>query len=200
MQQRPGAGSSPSTHVHLRCRRMAVQTQPGSAHSSGRQQAPQRRSACLASARAPGNSPFTGLQMLWSDCLYEGGGGPFTVSHFLLFFFSSLFFAFFFFFLPPTPRFPGFVQKHKRVIHHFSSSTRRALTSPSPRNLCPPEQAKKARSGEGRAPRLLQAAWAQRATFSAGISGCQPRKGEGQNSMLGQKTDIGGREKQFAPV
>lgn len=97
MQQRPGAGSSPSTHVHLRCRRMAVQTQPGSAHSSGRQQAPQRRSACLASARAPGNSPFTGLQMLWSDCLYEGGGGPFTVSHFLLFFFSSLFFAFFFF-------------------------------------------------------------------------------------------------------
>ena len=84
---------------------MAVQTQPGSAHSSGRQQAPQRRSACLASARAPGNSPFTGLQMLWSDCLYEGGGGPFTVSHFLLFFFSSLFFAFFFFFSPPPPDF-----------------------------------------------------------------------------------------------
>lgn len=116
------------------------------------------------------------------------------------FFFFLLFFCLFFFFLPPTPRFPGFVQKHKRVIHHFSSSTRRALTSPSPRNLCPPEQAKKARSGEGRAPQLLQAAWAQRATFSAGISGCQPRKGEGQNSMLGQKTDIGGREKQFAPV
>lgn len=39
----------------------------------------------LASVRSPGNSPFTGLQMLWSDCLYEGGRGLFTVSHFLFF-------------------------------------------------------------------------------------------------------------------
>lgn len=152
----------------------------------------------LASARSPGNSPFTGFQMLWSDCLYEGGGGPFTVSHFLLFCFP-----------PPPHRFPGFVQKHKRVIHHFSSSTRSALTSPSPLNPSPPEKgtrsaAKKARSGEGKAPRLPQTAPAQRATFSAGFSGCQPPKGEGQNSTtaetLSQKTDIGDGGKQFAPV
>lgn len=139
----------------------------------------------LASVRSPGNSPFTGLQMLWSDCLYEGGGGLFTVSHFL------------FFFTPPPPSlFPGFVQKHKRVIHHFSSSTRSALTSPSPLNPSPPGKgtrspAKKAHSREGKAPQLLQAAPAQRATFSAGFGGCQPPKGEGQNSaaaeMLSQR-------------
>lgn len=121
----------------------------------------------------------------------------------LLFLISSFFAS------PPPHRFPGFVQKHKRVIHHFSSSTRSALTSPSPLNPSPPEKgtrsaAKKARSGEGKAPRLPQTAPAQRATFSAGFSGCQPPKGEGQNSTtaetLSQKTDIGDGGKQFAPV
>lgn len=121
----------------------------------------------------------------------------------LLFLISS-FFAFF-----PPPQFPGFVQKHKRVIHHFSSSTRSALTSPSPLNPSPPEKdthspAKTAHSGEGKAPRLLQTAPAQRAIFSAGFSGCQPPKGEGQNSTtaetLSQKTDISGEGKQFALV
>lgn len=126
----------------------------------------------------------------------------------LLFLISS-----FFCFPPPphtTPPFPGFVQKHKRVIHHFSSSTRSALTSPSPLNPSPPGKgtrspAKKALSREGKAPQLLRAAPAQRATFSAGFGGCQPPKGEGQDSaaaeMQSQRRDIsGGGGKPFAPA